>query len=208
MAKTPRIKVPAEVRQWSREGLKSAGGMDPVKHYIRCVRNGSSPKFAADLVALAVGKASMGTGVTDDVYIADQNRHGRSILDRMHGDRMAVERLRKSLAKNGYKLRDSDHYVETVARFQGDPEAIVNHGQGLGDLKRKLQKQGRTIAGEIEIKGEDTGPRKVKHKLHPRIVERIRRQKIAKQPELAARDQRALRHEIIEHHGSRSDTVD
>jgi hypothetical protein len=203
-----RIKVPREVKQWEAEGLLCAGGVAPSQHYRQCIREGSSEKFALDLVALALGKASMGTGITDDVYIADQNRHGRTILDRMGGNERMVDRLAKALwKKHGYRLKPTDHYVESVARYTGDIDAVVTHGKGLADLKRNLKRQGRTIKGEIEIKGEDTGPRKRKHRLHPRIVERIRQQKIQANPDLARTDQRKLRAEIVERHGAKKETV-
>lgn len=203
-----RIKVPREVKQWEAEGLLCAGGVAPSQHYRQCIREGSSEKFALDLVALALGKSSMGTGITDDVYIADQNRHGGTILDRMGGNVRMVDRLAKALwKKHGYRLKPTDHYVESVARYTGDLDAVVTHGKGLGDLKRNLKKQGRTIKGEIEITGEDTGPRKRKHLLHPRIVERIRQQKIKANPDLARQDQRKLRAEIIERHGAKKETV-
>lgn len=206
--KSKRIPIPREIQNWTAEGLLSAGGLTPTEHYRQCIRNGSTEKFACDLVALAVGKSSMGTGITDDVYIADQNRHGRTILDRMGGNERMVNRLAKALwEKHGYRLKPTDHYVESVARYTGDLDAVVTHGKGLGDLKRNLKKQGRTVKGEIEIKGEDTGPRKRKHALHPRIVERIRQQRIAANPDLARIDQRKLRAEIIEKHGAKKETV-
>lgn len=204
MKKLKQIDIPAEVLRWDAAGLLCPGGITPAEHYCNCIKKGSSPRFAADLVALACGQATVGTGITDDVYIADQNRWGRSILDRMGGDVRAVQRLRTQLARNGYKLKSDDHYVETVARFPGDPQAIVNHGQGLSDLRQNLAKQGRTIKGEIELKGE-AKPSKRVHRLHPRIVERIRQQKINENPDLARIDQRALREEIVTKHGAKAE---
>lgn len=201
------VQIPDEVLAWEAMGLMSAAGRTPVEHFRACIAAGSTPKFAADLVAMGCGQSSVGTGVTDDVYIQDQNRHGRTILDRYNGDERAVRLLAKNLARHGYALKATDHYVESVARFPGDPEAIVNHGQGLGTLHANLRKQGRTIRGEVEIDAEPTGPRKKKHRLHPRIVERIRKQKIAQEPSLAKADQRALRESIIEKHGSKSEVM-
>jgi hypothetical protein len=159
-------------------------------------------RIAVQIVAYAVGESSMGVGITDSVFIQDQNRHGRSILDRHNGDARAVERLRKALAKNGYALKSDDHYISTAAQKFGDPAAIVNHTTGLGGLKQRLEARNQHMEGEVNIKPRENGiERKVKHRLNPAIVERIRQRKIKENPDLARKDQRELREQIIDQHG-------
>lgn len=180
------------------------GGASPVDEFLRLHKEyGSVSKFQLDLIALGCGASSMGVGITDSVFIQDQNRHGRSILDRHNGDARAVERLRKALASHGYKLKPDDHYIPTVAKHFGDPRAIVSHTQGLADLRKTLHERGESTYGEIEVKGEARGPRKPKHALNPAIVERIRQRKIQENPDLARKDQRELRHEIAKKHGKK-----
>jgi len=204
MSKSNTIDIPQEILQWHERGLVTRAGSIPVMdHYLSCLEaNDGNEKIAVQLCAYAIGESSMGVGITDSVFIQDQNRHGRSILDRHNGDTRAVERLRKALAANGYNLKSDDHYIPTVAEKFGDPRAIVNHSQGLGDLRRTLESRRKTVDGEISITGEATGPRKKKNFLHPRIVERIRQQKIKENPDLARKDQRVLREQIIHQHGS------
>jgi hypothetical protein len=204
--KSKEIDIPSEVIAWVNQGRVTKAGSIPVlEHYLNCLeKNDGNEQLAVQLCAYAVGDSSMGIGITDSVFIQDQNRHGRSILDRHNGDARAVERLRKALAKNGYTLKGGDHYIPTVGLPFGDPRAIVNHTQGLGDLKRNLSKFNKTVEGEIEIKGEQRAPAKKKVPLHPRIVERIRQQKIKENPDLARKDQRVLREEIIHKHGSKA----
>lgn len=201
------IDLPVEIITWTTQGRVTKAGSIPVlDHYLNCLeKNDGNERLAIQLCAYAIGESSVGIGVTDSVFIQDQNRHGRSILDRHNGDARAVERLRKALAKNGYTLKSDDHYIPTVGLPFGDPRAIVNHSQGLGDLKRNLAANGKTVNGEIELKGiqKEPTPRKSAG-LHPRIVERIRQQKIKENPDLAHKDQRALREEIIHKHGSKS----
>lgn len=204
-SKSKEVAIPDEVIQWHEQGIVTRAGKIPaLDHYLNCLeKNDGNEKLAIQLCAYACGESSMGIGITDSVFIQDQNRHGRSILDRHNGDLRAVERLRKALAKNGYTLKSDDHYIPTVAERFGDPTAIVNHTQGMGDLRRNLQARRKTTEGEISIQGESK-PRKKQHNLHPRIVERIRQQQIKENPNLARKDQRVLRHEIIERHGSKS----
>lgn len=200
------IELPDEVIRWHKQGLCTRAGAIPVlDHYLSCLeKNDGNERLAVQLCAYACGTSSVGIGITDSVFIQDQNRHGRSILDRHNGDARAVERLRKALAANGYTLKPDDHYIPTVAERFGDPKAIVNHTQGLGDLKRTLQSRRKTVEGEINVQGEQTAPRQKKHRLHPTIVERIRERKIKENPDLARGDQRALREQIINQHGSKS----
>lgn len=202
----PYPEIPVEIMRWHEQGLVTRAGSIPVlDHYLNCLqKNDGNVQLAIQFCAYAIGESSMGVGITDSVFIQDQNRWGRSILDRHNGDARAVERLRKALAARGYKLKPDDHYISTVADGFGDPAAIVNHTQGLGDLQRTLKKRGKTVHGEIEVQGEPTPPKPKKHELHPRIVERIRERKIKENPELARADQRALRSEIIAKHGSKS----
>lgn len=204
--KSKEIDIPSEILAWMEQGRVTRAGSIPVlDHYLNCLeKNDGNERLAIQLCAYAIGESSVGIGVTDSVFIQDQNRHGRSILDRHNGDARAVERLRKALARNGYTLKGDDHYIPTAGFKFGDPRAIVNHTQGLGDLRRNLQENGKTVEGEIEIKGEQKAPAPRKVPLHPRIVERIRQQKIKENPDLARKDQRALREEIIHKHGSKA----
>ena len=200
------IDVPDEVLRWHERGLCTRAGKVPViEHYLNCLKaNDGNEKMATQLVAYAIGESSMGVGITDSVFIQDQNRHGRSILDRHNGDARAVERLRKALAKNGYTLKSDDHYITTAAQKFGDPAAIVNHTTGLGGLKRRLEDRGQSMEGEINIKPRENGlPTKIKHQLNPKIVERIRQQRIKENPDLARRNQRELREQIIQDHGTK-----
>lgn len=201
--------LPEEIIQWELEGRRTkAGNLSPGEHYLNCLDSGSEPAFAIQLVAQAIGASRPGIGITDSVFIQDQNRWGRSILERHNGDARAVERLRKALAAQGYTLKSDDHYIPTVARFFGDPEAIVNHSQGLSTLRRRLKERGNQTYGEIEVEQRDKGkPRPLQHKLNPSIVERMRAEKIKENPDLAHKDQRELREQIIDQHGAKGNFV-
>jgi len=199
------IEIPQEILDWNEEGLCTRAGRVPViDHYLNCLAaNDGNEKMAVQIVALAVGKSSMGIGITDAIFIQDQNRHGTSILDRMGGDVRAVERLRKGLAKNGYTLKSDDHYIATAALKPNDPAAILNQTTGLAGLKQRLADRGQSMDGEISLKPRETKPVPIKHQLNPVIVERIRQQKIRENPDLARKDQRELRQQIIHESGTK-----
>lgn len=206
MSDTTEIEIPHEIFVWHEQGRVTKAGSVPIlEHYLNCLEaNDGNEQLAVQICAYSIGESHMGVGITDNVFLQDQNRHGRSILDRHNGDLRAVERLRKALARNGYSLKSDDHYIPTVARYFGDPAAIVNQTNGLGGLRRSLEDQGRTVEGEIELKPKENGlPSPVRHKLNPKIVERIRRNLISNNPDLAHKDQRELRESIIDKHGQK-----
>lgn len=167
-----------------------ARGDECVLRYLDMIAAGTTPKMA-EMLAL---QQSPGIGVTNSQYLQDQNRWGRSILDRHNGDERAVERLRGALAKRGYKLRSDDHYISTAARFHGDPAAIVNEHSSFKDLERRVEERQK-----IKADTEPTPPTR----LSPTIVERIRQRRIAENPDEARRDIREVTAEIVETHGAK-----
>jgi len=175
-----------------------AAGESVVQFFLDMIVKGQSPSMAA-MFAL---RQPPGIGITDAIFVADQNRHGRSILDRMGGDARQVEFLRKGLAKNGYKLKDDDHYIPTAARFANDPEAIVNNTQTFGDLKKKIEARGDATYGFVDKEKVQRKPAKKKHQLHPRIVKRIDQHMVKQDPGRASKPVTERHAEIVERHGS------
>ncbi len=159
--------------------------------YLDMISKGTSPKMA-EMLAM---QQAPGIGITNTQYLQDQNRWGTSILDRMNGDHRAVERLRKGLAKKGYKLKADDHYISSAANGFADPNAIVNSHQTFSELEKRVEESAKIRA--------ETPP-KEKVALNPQIVERIRQRKISENPDLARKDQREVIAGIINDHGSKS----
>lgn len=115
------------------------------------------------------------------------------------GDRLKV--VTRRAREHGYTPNASDVYMPTLARFAGDPKAFFR-GDVAADMKRHAEQTGRGLEGRIEVKArEPEGPPK-KCRLAPHIVERIRREKIAENPDLARTDQQELRASIVDKHGS------
>jgi len=195
------LDIPQEIMQLSDSYMRN-GDETVLEFYLRLITDGQSPRMAE---ALALQQCP-GIGITDTIYIADQNRHGQTILDRMGGDEAAVERLSKGLARRGYKLKPHDHYIPTAARFANDPAAIVNHKQTLGDLKRRVEESGATTHGVISSKGDNSRPPAgKKYRLNPQIVERIDSQQISDNPDLRKIPKRERCAEIVNKHGAKKD---
>ena len=159
--------------------------------FLNCVARGETPRMA-ELLAM---QQPPGIGITTAVFLQDQRRHGSSILAQYKNKPAMVERLRKDLAKNGYRLKSDDQYIATAARpgMSGDPQAIVNETQDHKTLERTLKERNER----------NVGTPKIVHRLNPKIVERIRRRKIAENPDLAHKNQAELRESIIDKHGSK-----
>jgi hypothetical protein len=198
VSKLKTLQIPSDIERYGDCKMR-CGTRTIWEFYVDCVANGTSPKMAE---ALAMQQAP-GIGITDTNYIADQNRHGRSILDRMNGDATSVEVLRRKLKKHGYTLKSDDHYIETVARFPGDPQAIVNHTNTIGDLKRRLIQRGTPATGMLNLKGDpELAPKRKKHRLNPRLVQEIDSKNLQANPDLARTNIRERHAAIIEKHGA------
>ncbi len=192
MTETKVLEIPDDIELHGRLSMRS-GSKTIMQFYLERIAAGVTPKLAE---ALAMQQAP-GIGITTAVFLQDQRRHGTSILDQYKGDHRQVEELRRGLARNGYKLKADDQYIATAARpgMSSDPLAIVNETQDFESLqKRNAERQAR----------EQEQPAEVKQRLAPRIVERIRQQRIKQNPDLARTDQRELREEIISKHGTKA----
>ncbi len=187
------LSIPDDIRLYGHCPMKS-GDQTIMRFYLDRVASGMSPRFAETLAM----QEPPGIGITTSVFLQDQRRWGGSILDQHGGNELEVLGLKADLAKHGYKLKSDDQYIKTAAEFRGDPRAIVNETQSFSDLKKSLKERQARRAEQ---------PAKVKHKLSPKIVERIRRQKIQSNPDLARKDQGELRHEIISKHGTKAEVL-
>ena len=188
------VPIPYDIQLYGECPMR-VGDKTVMQFYLERIAEGAEPRFA-ELLAL---QSPPGIGITTSVFLQDQRRWGSSIADQYKGQPRELDALRKGLARNGYKLKSDDQYISTAARFPNDPAAIVNETQGFDEVQRRVSEQQKRAA--------DAGPMKVKHKLHPRIVNRIMERKIEHNPDLKRADKSKLRAEIIEKHGSKGDTV-
>jgi hypothetical protein len=191
--KLKELDIPDDIVRYGDCKMKS-GDQTIMRFYLDRISAGMSPRFAETLAM----QEAPGIGITTAVFLQDQRRWGGSILDQYGGNELEVLGLKADLAKHGYKLKSDDQYIRTAAEFRGDPRAIVNETQSFSDLQKNIKERQARRADQ---------PAKIKHKLSPKIVERIRQKKIQDNPDLARQDQRELRHEIISKHGTKSEVL-
>lgn len=142
--------------------------------------------------------------MTDDVALS-----GKGNLDQQIKDPEMLNTITGNAMKCGYRPKASDFYNAAIARFPGDPEAFLNHGQAVGHVKKTLEKRGYVCPGgmaddgsmvKVEVREPDHDPyHKPKLKLHPRIVRREKKHLLKENPDLAR--QKDLDEAIIDRHG-------
>lgn len=199
--KKPRRKSPSvQEIPWD---IQQAGD-DVVLFYLYLLQEKQqSPAWAA-MLALRQPPRVM----TDDVALS-----GAPTIGEMYAkDPETTARLCQAAMKLGYKPKGSDFYNSAVASQMGDPLAFMNHGQGRGHVRKVLESRGYNVSRggaetqsmfNVEAREPDADlHEQPKHKLNPRIVERIRKRKLKENPDLARKDQREVRAEIVSQHGS------
>lgn len=157
---------------------------------------GQSPRMA-ELLALRSPPRCM----TDDVFLG-----GVGDLEKQLPNAQHREIVCRNAMRHGYKPKSTDYYLASVARFPGDPEAFVNHGQGLGYVKKVLERRGNGAEGAVTLQTrepeEDPYENPV-HKLSPKIVKRKMKQMLQANPGLALKDKRELTEAIVDKHGKK-----
>lgn len=183
----PEIPIPFDVEQ---------AGDYAVFFYVDCILRGES-KNIAEMCALRQAPRVM----TDDVYLA-----GHGSLEKQIPNPKQLELVVRTAMRNGYKPKHTDVYEPSMARYPGDPQAFVNHGQGLGHVKKVCEQRGvEDQSGTVRTKARQ--PEKdpwenPKHRLAPDIVARKVRQRINENPDLARVDKRDLAADVVAKHGS------
>ena len=182
----PETLIPRDIRR---------AGDDTVLFYLYLVEEKGNKPRMAEMLALR----SPPRCLTDDVMM-----QGIGSLDQQFGgnDRHLND-ITKCAMHHGYTPKASDYYMASLARFPGDPEAFVNHGQGRGHIQKLLERRGWAGDGlvKMDAREPESDPyENRKHKLNPKIVERIRKTKLRENPDLAHKDQSEVRADIVEQH--------
>lgn len=138
--------------------------------------------------------------LTDDVFLA-----GLPTLDEQLDARM-LKMFKEQAAKKGVALSGNEHYIPTMAKYFGDPDAIVTHGQARGHIKKVCEKNDWNCDGAVsnEREGPQSDPDDDRVRLSKSIVNRKIQERMATDPEGTAKmDRRDLEADIIEKHGSK-----
>lgn len=117
------------------------------------------------------------------------------------------EYICRAARKNGYEPRLSDAYMPTMAKKLGDPSAFFNHGDGLSKIREVCRARRCDSHGIIDVneyRQPESDPYQKGPKLAPKIVDRIRKQMIKSNPDLARKPVREVNEMIVEKHGSKN----
>jgi hypothetical protein len=139
--------------------------------------------------------------MTDDVASAAVQTVAQAVEE--NPDHM--NRICKLAEKNGHRPLPGDHYFPNLAQYEGDPRAFIGHDV-RGGVTRLAEANNQAITdGMVKVKSrepeEDPHENPV-HRLHPKIVKRIKTKKIKENPDLAHANQAELTEEIVDKHGA------
>lgn len=141
----PDISPDAEARcmefTWENGGFVSRGAIyTRVRRETKGSREGSADRWAT-MLAL---QAPPGCKTTDTFW------GGRKHFSEVYGEEYAST-IKRKLAAKGVNLKANDEYMPELARYQGDPEAVVPFDNARGYIQRLCQKRGWAIEGAVNV---------------------------------------------------------
>lgn len=174
--------------------IHGAGGRITVGTiYVRMRREGNPDRFAAMLACQRAPR-----GETSDTFWA-----GRKPFHEVFGPGYAAC-VKRMLARQGVNLKPGDEYMPELARFQGDPEAVVPFGGARSYIKNLCAKRGWACDGAVttEHREPDSDPWEESVPLAPDLVKKNTARMLKKNPELRKLDRRELREKVLAEHGA------
>lgn len=182
ISKTRRMMIECEVASWP----------DWKQDFFQLMVDSGQSISMAHMLASQQAPRSL----TDDTVMSGMRR----IKDLPDGRR---EYICQQIVKNGGSVSMWDTYQQGMANYTGDPAAVIGHGDCLSKIRKVANERGEFTTGIIDVDGRKNREMKQAQRtyaLHPRIVERRRREMLAKDPSLAKKNQNELRESIIEKH--------
>lgn len=169
-------------------------GLTVLALYVISRRSGTNHEFA---MMLANQKAP---GIeTNDTFWA-----GRKRFDQVFGEMYAND-VRRRLSQRGVRLRENDEYMPELARFLGDPEAVVPFGGGRDYIRKLCEKRGWACEGAVRVKEREpvSDPHAPENcvPIAPKLVDELIREKCRENPELRRKPKAELREMVIAQHG-------
>lgn len=164
--------------------------------YTEAINNGCSQKLAEVLAS-----RRMPYFATDDTFI-ERRRH----FSEMYGEDYA-RRVKKALAKRGVKMTAHDDYEPSLARFVGDPEAVISRTQGRGHVKRVCEKRGWSCDGggvSVASRELERDPMETAPKLSEDLIRDNIQRTSAEDPDFARLPKQEQREAVIDKHGRQS----
>lgn len=92
-----------------------------------------------------------------------------------HADARYVEKIKTILKSKGVAITPRMEYMPELARFPGDPEAVLPHGQERDHIKKICETRGWACEGAVECKHRE--PERDPHESAPKMAEDLIRNK-------------------------------
>lgn len=169
-------------------------GLTRLALYVSSRRKGNTHKFAT---AMALQKI-WGTKTTDTFWA------GRKPFYEVYGESYADD-VRKKLAKRGVSLGPQQEYFPELARFRGDPEAVISFDGARSRIKSLCEKRGMACEGAVNVDHREPGIDPHDPYNHRPLGEDIIRRNIAKMvkddPSLKGKSRAEMREAVIAKHG-------
>jgi len=181
-------------RRFARDCHDQEGhGLTVLSLYVIARREGTKHEFA---MMLAMQRAP--AVETTDTFWA-----GRKRFDQVYGEEYA-NRVRRKLAERGVTLGNKEYFPE-LARFVGDPEAVMGFDDIRGNIKSLARKRGHAVSGmvNVEHREPETDPHAPENRprLNPKLAVQMARQMATENPELRHKTKRELMEMAIDKHG-------
>lgn len=160
--------------------------------YIRLRREGTAHAMAE----MFASQRAPGLETTDSFW------QGRPHFSRVYGEDYA-NIVRSKLAARGVRLGPNDEYMPELARFRGDPEAVVSFDGARDYIRNLCERRGQACEGAVNVKHRepDHDPHDSAIPMAEDLVRKNAQQMVAKNPALARKSRREIREAVLAAHG-------
>jgi hypothetical protein len=126
---------------------------------------------------------------------------GRKRWDEVFGEEYAAT-IKAKLARNGVNILPNQEYMPELARYQGDPEAVVPFNGARSYMKKLCEKRGWAAEGSISVdhRQPDADPYE-QTPLAEDLIRRKGKDMVKKNPELKRLSRQDLRAVVLAKHG-------
>lgn len=173
------------------EGVKACGPA-AVQEFARLLRNGESVSMAAVLAT----RTPPALGNSDQTF----NRNRRSLLDQFGGNERMLEMYNKNYrAETGEDIPSDAFVFRGLAKYPGDPGAIMTHKHTLADVKRVMKERNVEIEGDWEQNPVSQAPRPQDVRMRPDLVDHYAQEYVQEKPdEFGKMSLRELQEAVVE----------
>lgn len=172
---------------------KQGHGLTVLSLYVITRRSGTGHRLAT-MLALQQPHAVE----TTDTFWA-----GRKRFDQVYGQEYAGN-IRKRLAAQGVTLGNKEYFPE-LAKFPGDPEAVMGFDDIRGNIRKLAEKRGHAVNGMVTVQHReperDPHSPETRPRLAPSLAIQQAKKMATENPDLRRKTKRELVEMVIDKHG-------